>query len=92
MATLTIDELVETAQSLGPGERRLLIEHLEDGLRKKRLSRERLRWEDAAGIAKYPVCGENAQAWVSRTRAESDCTRCVARSARVQKEWRPCQR
>ncbi len=30
------------------------------------------RWEDHAGVAPYPLCGEDAQAWISRTRQESD--------------------
>jgi hypothetical protein len=30
------------------------------------------RWEDSAGIAAHPQCGEDAQRWVSQTRRESD--------------------
>lgn len=73
MATLTLDELVESAERLSPDERRVLIERLEAGLRKEQgAPEERPRWEDLAGTAPYPLCGEDAQAWVSRTRAESD--------------------
>jgi len=30
------------------------------------------RWSEAAGIAAYPLVGEDAQEWVTRTRQEGD--------------------
>jgi hypothetical protein len=33
---------------------------------------ERYDWMAVRGIAAYPLCGEDAQAWVSRTRREAD--------------------
>lgn len=73
MSTLTYDEVVESAERLSPEEQRLLIERLRADLRTKReFHGKRPRWEDLAGTAPYPMCGEDAQAWVSRTRAESD--------------------
>jgi len=30
------------------------------------------RWSEAAGIATYPLVGEDAQQWVTRTRQEGD--------------------
>jgi len=35
----------------------------------------RRRWKDLIGLAEYPMLGEDAQAWVSRTRQESDVGR-----------------
>lgn len=32
----------------------------------------RPRWMDVAGVAPYPLTGEDAQDWVSRTRQEDD--------------------
>ena len=29
-------------------------------------------WNELRGIMPYPICGEDAQAWVSRTRREGD--------------------
>ncbi len=29
-------------------------------------------WEDYAGSAPYPLCGEDAQEWIRRSRQESD--------------------
>jgi hypothetical protein len=34
--------------------------------------RKRRTWMSIAGTAPYPLCGEDAQEWVSRTRRESD--------------------
>lgn len=73
MATLTIDELVESAERLSTEQLETLVERLKVALRAKReFHGKRLRLEDLAGTAPYPLCGEDAQAWVSRTRAESD--------------------
>ena len=32
---------------------------------------ERPEWVAAAGMFAYPLCGEDAQAWVTRTRSEA---------------------
>ncbi len=37
-------------------------------------------WQDVAGLAPYPLTGEDAQDWVSRTRKEGDEER--------EKQWR----
>jgi hypothetical protein len=34
--------------------------------------RKPMTWAEARGIVPYPMMGEDAQAWVTRTRAESD--------------------
>ncbi len=34
-----------------------------------------LKWRDLCGSIPYPAFGEDAQAWVSRSRAESDRSR-----------------
>ncbi len=36
------------------------------------LAGPRPRWMDAAGVAPHPLTGEDAQAWVSRTRQEGE--------------------
>lgn len=73
MTTLTYNEVVESAKRLSPEQQRLLIESLRADLRTKRGSPgKRPRLEDLGGTSPYPLCGEDAQAWVSRTRAESD--------------------
>ena len=39
------------------------------------------RWLDAMGVAPYPLAGEDAQAWVTRSRNEGDAER--------KSQWRP---
>lgn len=39
------------------------------------------RWLDVMGAAPYPLAGEDAQAWVSRTRSEEEMER--------EAQWRP---
>ena len=73
MATLTFDEVLEAAKRLSPEDQLRFIERLKASLRAQQgTSEKRPRWEDLAGTAPYPLCGEDARAWVSRTRAESD--------------------
>ncbi len=36
---------------------------------------EKRRWAEIAGAASYPLCGEDAQQWVSRGRREADKAR-----------------
>jgi hypothetical protein len=73
MASSPYDRIVDDAKRLSPEERLLLIERLARSLRDgQSTTRPAARWEDQAGTAPYPLCGEDAQVWVSRTRAESD--------------------
>jgi hypothetical protein len=59
-------------------EQLLLIEHLVAHLRVgEALAPESRRWEDYAGTAPRPLCGEDAQVWVTRTRQESDADRSI---------------
>ncbi|MCG3199144.1 MAG: hypothetical protein GHCLOJNM_03653 [bacterium] len=58
---LSCEELDELIQALE--ERKI---HLGSSLA------ERPRWKDLRGSAPYPLCGEDAQEWVTRTRRESD--------------------
>lgn len=49
-----------------------LIAHLQMKIKTAPLRR---RWAEIAGKAPYPLTGEDAQAWVSRTRREADLQR-----------------
>lgn len=73
MGSVTYEKLLEEARNLAPAELDDLIEVLtrckaESVVPDKR----RPRWEDFVGSAPYPLCGEDAQDWVKRTRRESD--------------------
>lgn len=73
MASPAYERILKEAEALARPEQVQLVERLLARLRASE-SPARLppRWEDLAGSAPYPLCGEDAQDWVSRTRQESD--------------------
>lgn len=74
MSSTTYDRILEESRSLSAAEVEQLIQELED---RKRILENNPQsnpptWKDLRGKAPYPLCGEDAQEWVSRTRRESD--------------------
>jgi len=75
----TYQQVLIEAKMLSPEEQLALIARLAEQLRQAEASAHpRPRWEDYAGSAPYPLCGEDAQSWVTRTRQESDEVRKLA--------------
>lgn len=75
MALNTLENLIEQTIELTADEKLQLAAHLlEQARRDFAGSRPRRRWAEIAGAAfsSYPLFGEDAQEWVSRTRQESD--------------------
>lgn len=69
------DQVVREADALPREEQLRLIARLAQRLsspREGQAEKGGPRWEDSAGIASHPVCGEDAQRWVTRTRQQSD--------------------
>ena len=72
MASRKYQQVLSEAEGLSGEEQLALIARLMARLKaRKAPSGKALRWEDYAGSAPYPLCGEDAQAWVTRTRQES---------------------
>jgi hypothetical protein len=70
---VTYEQVLSEAERLSREEQLQLIVRLEERLRATEVSvSARPRWEDYAGTAIFPLCGEDAQVWVTRTRQESD--------------------
>jgi hypothetical protein len=69
-----IDELIANAEQLSLDEQlRLVTKLLERICQNYALAdKPRPRWSDICGAAPYPLVGEDAQTWVSKTRSESD--------------------
>jgi hypothetical protein len=66
-------EIMQRAERLSPDEQLRLIAHLATTARQAYSAPPRRRdWREIEGIAPYPLLGEDAQAWVSRTRREGD--------------------
>ena len=66
MDTQTYQEVLQEAERLSRAERLMLIERLIHKMRTAETERGAPpAWEDYAGSAPYPLCGEDAQDWVS---------------------------
>ncbi len=83
MDVSVLKELKEKAKKLTPEENLDLITHLLNRVRTVGFaSVDRRKWSEICGKAPYPLVGEDAQAWVTRNRKESD--------ERRKKNWRFC--
>jgi hypothetical protein len=73
MSAQDIERVLREVEDLTPDEQRTLIDRLMTRLRaREQNGGKRPRWEDYEGTAPYPLCGEDAQQYISRTRQESD--------------------
>lgn len=75
MSMQLLEQMIEQAEALSVEEQLRLAAYL---LEKARAAyplsavRPRRQWSEIQGIVSYPLVGEDAQAWVSRNRLESD--------------------
>ncbi len=73
MSARTVLEIVRQAEALPLEEQLYLITLLaEKAQQAYRPAVPRRRWREICGAAPYPLMGEDAQVWVSRTRQEDD--------------------
>ena len=73
MASITLQELMQRSTELDDSEKLELISHLANSVRVgEGTSRPHYRWSDIEGALPYPMVGEDAQEWVTRSREESD--------------------
>jgi hypothetical protein len=78
------EDLAELASRLEPSEQLRLVERIVHGLAaagEVSATGERRSWREIRGRAVHPLCGEDAQEWVSRGRRESDEARDAAMGA-----------
>jgi len=69
MATPDYERVLRKAEALTPDEQRRLIQDISERLlARPEPGKKRPRLEDLAGTAPYPLCGEDAQKWVTRNR------------------------
>ena len=72
MTTLA-NEIFRQAELLSANEQLILAAKLIDQARKKAAApAKQYKWLDVMGAAPYPLTGEDAQAWITRTRQEPD--------------------
>ncbi|MDQ6693297.1 MAG: hypothetical protein M3014_02615 [Chloroflexota bacterium] len=73
MTPLSLQDLMRQAETLPPDEQLYLIAYLAERARQSfGEAPKRRHWSEIRGAATYPLVGEDAQDWVSRTRRESD--------------------
>ena len=80
MVSSVFEHVAREADALPSDEQLRLIARLAERLAASRAARpaeSRPRWEDFAGSVSSPMCGEDAQDWVTRSRQESDERRMV---------------
>lgn len=73
MTSVACERILKEVNSLSPQEIDALITHLLEERRKfEILGNSMIRWEALRGSAPYPLCGRDAQEWVTKSRRESD--------------------
>ena len=73
MTTTTLHELIEKADALSPEEQWQLANHLVTrALRQMPTTRPHRKWSEIRGALPFPALGEDAQAYISRSRSEGD--------------------
>lgn len=72
VASVKLKELMKRADELTADEKLELALHLIEQARQGDDSQPRRKWREINGAAQYPMVGEDAQAWVSRSRQESE--------------------
>lgn len=73
MSVHVLDDIIERTALLTPEEQLKLAAYLVEKVRSAYLPQKpRRKWSEICGAAPSPLAGEDAQAWVSRTRREAD--------------------
>ncbi len=71
MSLTQLDQAIRQVEALTPDERLQLIARVAGRIRLSRKPETlRRKWAEISGAAVYPLMGEDAQAWVERTRRE----------------------
>ena len=73
MTSANLSQIIRQIESLPLDDQLDLIAYLAKKARQQyQASPPRRRWSEIRGLASYPLLGEDAQVWVSRTRHEGD--------------------
>ncbi|MCC5619461.1 hypothetical protein LC605_31305 [Nostoc sp. CHAB 5836] len=69
----SLEKILSDIEQLTPEEQLTVIGHLLERVKKHiTQAQPKRKWSDLKGIASYPLLGEDAAEWVSRTRREGD--------------------
>jgi hypothetical protein len=71
--SLSLEKILSEIEQLTPEEQLTVMGHLVERVKKHVTQAQAKRnWSDLKGMASYPLFGEDAQDWVSRSRREGD--------------------
>jgi len=65
-----LEEVLHSIDQLSTPEQLEIICHITNRLKQRELQQPKRKWLDLAGTSPYPLFGEDAQVWVSRSRRE----------------------
>ncbi|MCC5627793.1 hypothetical protein [Nostoc sphaeroides] len=69
----SLEKILSEIEQLTPQEQLTVMGHLVERIKKHiNQAQPKRKWNDLKGMAPYPLLGEDAQEWVSRTRQEGD--------------------
>ena len=69
----SLEKILSEIEQLTPEEQLTVMGHLVERIKKHiNQAQPKRTWSDLKGMAPYPLLGEDAQGWVSRTRQEGD--------------------
>ncbi|MBN4000461.1 hypothetical protein [Nostoc sp. LPT] len=69
----SLEKILSEIEQLTPQEQLTVMGHLVERIKKHiNQAQPKRKWSDLKGVAPYPLLGEDAQKWVSRTRQEGD--------------------
>ncbi|WP_341527032.1 hypothetical protein WKK05_31650 [Nostoc sp. UHCC 0302] len=69
----SLEKILSEIEQLTPEEQLTVMGHLVERMKKHIIQTQpKRKWSDLKGMASYPLLGEDAQEWVSRTRREGD--------------------
>lgn len=72
MSAQLLDILFNQSERLSPDEQLALAARLIERARQGAPPPQQPKWSDVCGLFPYPLAGEDAQAWVTRTRRAGD--------------------
>ncbi len=73
MISPSLEKILSEIEQLTPEEQLTVMGHLVERVKKHiTQAQPKRKWSDLKGMAPYPLLGEDAQEWVSRTRREAD--------------------
>ncbi|NMG09510.1 hypothetical protein [Brasilonema sp. UFV-L1] len=71
--SLSLEKILSEIEQLTPEEQWTVMRHLVESIKKYiNQTQPKRKWSDLKGMAPYPLLGEDAQEWVSRTRKQGD--------------------